>query len=1334
VTTRLIHRPARATRPFAPDDILRIQAPPTPPDGGTGQGAMRFLPVVGIGGSVVMMTALRGVNENFAVIGALLLVAVLLGTAVMFFSQRGQANRERRRDRERYLEYLEDLRDRLGDEERVARSRAQELHPPPAALYDLVRLPARLWERRRTDSDFLGVRLGVGAVSLRDIRVPDKGDALSPTDPFMLAEAEALRFRFGTSPEMPMSVPLDRAGNVSVVGERADALRVVRALLVQVVALHAPDDVSLAVASASIEDWAWMKWLPHVLDPDQTDGPVAMRRLAEDPAELAGVLSSDVRRRAVYAAEVRRGAGGADALSLGPRLVVVHDTRGGTARELVRPDETVPLADMGITVLHLVSDRIDEPGEVGLRLTVRGDEVTVEDRRGVEPRTVRGQVDDVGLAAAEGLARMLAPLRLSPESREIGAQTGEVDFSGLLRLDDPDRLDLSHQWAPRTGRNFLRVPVGVGDLGEPVEVDLKEAAQLGMGPHGLCVGATGSGKSEFLRTLVLALALTHPPDDLALMLVDYKGGATFAPFDGLPHLAGIITNLEDDSGLVQRAYDSLSGEVQRRQLVLKQAGNVANITDYRRLRGDRPDLPALPHLMVFIDEFGELLTAKPDFIDLFLSIGRIGRSIGVHLLLSSQRVEGGMLRGLETYLSYRLGLRTFSEDESRTVLDTGDAFHLPPLPGFGYLKVDTSVYARFKAAYVSGAWGGGRTEDSEDTDRRPKAVPYPELNTLAAAEEAAAVEEEDLLPERTTDPTTLEVLVRQVFGQGERVRQIWLPPLPMAVPLDAAVGSIERTDQGLRIAGYDEGPMRVPLGVLDDPTRQWQGVWTLDLTTAGGHAAVIGAPQSGKTNLLRSVVAGLALTHTPRQVAVYAIDLTGGGLQPLSPFPHVGGVSARSDRDRMRRTVEEVHAMLAQREELFRDRRIDSIDRLRQLHAAGDVPELATADVVLLIDGFGELREDEFESLEESIADLLQRGGGFGIHVVAAMLRWNDVRMALQTTIGTQIEMRLNDPMDSNHGRVLAQTLRADQPGRALTDKKLFGHVALAAAGEVPSTAELGNATARLGAKIADAWTGDRAPAVRVLPHQLAAADLPDVAAERQVVPIGLDEKALAPVLLDLFGRDQHLIVLGDSECGKTNLIRLIARGLSARYGPEELSFAVMDPRRSLRSAVDESHLGGYAGNVRACGGLAAGVTEVLEKRLPDEAEPLPATGESTWSRVVVLIDDYDLLSAAGQAPLDDLLPYIPSARDIGLHFVVTRRVAGASRALFDPFLMTLQESGASGLIMSGERSEGYLLDDVTAAPQPAGRGKLVRRGQPVRLIQTASLDHSKAETELTRE
>ncbi|MET9095984.1 type VII secretion protein EccCa [Streptomyces cyaneofuscatus] len=1323
MSTRLIHRPARTTRPPAAPAPRTIEAPPNLPEGKAGNIAMSLLPVAGVMSSVVMMTVVR--NSQFAALGAIILVVTVIGSVALLFSQRGKAQRTRRTQREAYLAYVEDLREELSAEERERRERADVLNPPPYALYDIVRDPARLWERRRVDDDFLRVRVGTGEMPVRDLQIAEPGSSvLTPPDLFMLNEASALVKRFRNGTELPLTVPLDRIGNVSVIGPREDCLRVARALLVQTAALHAPDDVAIALAAPGdrMADWEWAKWLPHLLDTEQFDGPVAARRIAPSAPQLARQLGPELRRRASYAAEVRRGLAGRDALSMNSRLLVVTDGHGEDAVDLPRPDDAVGLSEMGVTVLHLLEQRVQEPGQVSVRITVDGTDVAIEDLRAPEPLEAHGTVDEAGIPFAEGLARMLAPLRLSAESLADAPLSGPVEFAAMLGIDDVARLDLDRLWAPRGERAFLRVPIGISDSHEPVLLDLKESSELGMGPHGLCVGATGSGKSELLRTLVLALVATHPPEDLALVLVDYKGGATFAPFAELPHVAGVITNLENQAGLVERVHSSLAGEVKRRQQALKDAGNVADIGDYAALRAEkRPDLDPLPHLFVVIDEFGELLTAKPDFIDLFLSIGRIGRSIGVHLLLSSQRIEGGKLKGLDTYLSYRLGLRTFSADESRTVLDTTDAFHLPPLPGFGYLKVDTSHYARFKAGYVSGGYRGPvRRADEEETG--PLALPYEAFNTLAGPDEGPQTAE-PASRRRETGPTELGVMVDQLTGIAPPVRSIWLPPLPTATALDTVAGPLDIGPRGMRLAGAGPSgrPLRVPVGLLDDPAKQWQGQWFLDLTVAGGHAAVIGGPQSGKTTLLRSLVLSLALTHTPREVGVYGLDLVGGGLQALSGLPHVGGIAGRADRERAARTVEEVRTMLALREDLFREHGIDSVEQLRTLHAAGRLPELASAEILLVIDGFGALRDD-FDELDDAIADILKRGGGYGIHVVAAMLRWNDVRIATQSNFGTRVELRLNDPSESSIDRKLAETLSPDEPGRVLTDGKLFAQVALPRTDGVADTADLGAVLERTARSVRATWSGEVAQPVRVLPHILEPHSLPGPAAEPTRVPIGLDQSALAPVLLDLFQHDQHLLVLGDSECGKTNLLRTVAHGLIDRYGDDELVFAVMDPRRSLRGAVPEEFNGGYAYNPKLCMGLSMGIATELEKRLPDENARLEDLEPGNWGkgpRIVVLVDDYDVLTTAGQSPLAAFLPYIPSAVDIGLHFVLTRRVAGASRGMYEPLVQGLRESGASALLMAGDRSEGQLFPGVYASQQAPGRGVFIRRGQPNRLIQT---------------
>ena len=645
------------------------------------------------------------------------------------------------------------------------------------------------------------------------------------------------------------------------------------------------------------------------------------------------------------------------------------------------------------------------------------------------------------------------------------------------------------------------------------------------------------------------------------------------------------------------------------------------------------------------------------------------------------------------------------------VLDTPDAFHLPAIPGYGFLKVDTSVYRRFRSGYVSGPVPSESAPAPEAEVGRPQPLLLPTYNGLARAGESEDAEEELTRPDLGR-PLVAECVDR-LRAANRQVRPVWLPPLPSRLALARV---LSQDDAYAR----PDGAVLVPMGLIDQPAKQRQQPWLLDLNRSGGHVAVLGAPQSGRSTFLRTMAASVSLTHTPRQITLYGMDLSGGGLLRIEGFPHVGGVATRAHRDRLLRLLEELQAMLALRERVFRDRGIDSLTMLRAQHAAGRIPELISADVVLLVDGMGQLRSD-FEELEDSLIALLQRGGSFGIHVVLAMTRWNDLRMAHQPLVGTRLELKLNDPADSVVGRKLASTIRSDQPGRLLTEERLFAQVALPVLEDVDDEG-LGEAIDALAARTAASWEGPAAAPIRLLPTDFSPQELPDALDEPDLLPFGLRQDTMEPAFLELGSRDQHLMAYGDTRSGKTTLLRGIVRSLLERLTPEELVLAVMDIRGDIAAEVPEPYLGGHATNAVETRNLSAAIATELGKRSTDPAAKLAGP------RIVVIADDYDILASGGTEPLKPLLPYLPSARDLRLHVLLTRPVAGASRAMYDVAMQTIRDTGGSTLILSGERSEGQILPQVYAEQMVPGRGRFVRRGERPRIVQVANFEGRSAD------
>lgn len=1140
----------------------------------------RPMPLVRVVMPVVMVAAMAALVVVMVLssgrVHPMMLVAplmMLMGFLAVFSPQGEDDARDTRRA---YLRHLGRLR-AIAEENAVAQ-RARELakYPHPGRLWDLV-IAGGMWGGAvpRAVGE---VRIGRGEVGpAAPIEVADSG-AAEDLDPVCATELRRLVRAFSSVPDMPLVVALEAFRWVGISGPNAWAL--LRCIVAQLVSAHPPETLRLGVLGPRREI-GWAAWLPHTVG----GAEVGLRVL----------------------------------VSFGP----LPSREGGWSDSSW---DTIIEAAKVPTVF------VEKAREEGLALVAEEGSLRVYTAGGMEEI---GVPDSLGRRELGALARAIAAAAARRGVPEAGGplRGGADDLVGMLAATGYPELEslVTDGARPHTLWQYpgeLVAPIGLGEAGEVVRLDLKESALGGMGPHGLLIGATGSGKSELLRTLLVGLIATHSPAELNLVLVDFKGGATFLGLEDAPHTSAVITNLEEESILVDRMRDAISGELHRRQEALRHE-SAANITEYRRSA-------QMPSLLIVIDEFSELLGAHPDFADLFVAVGRVGRSLGVHLLLASQRLDEGRLRGLDSHLSYRIGLRTFSAGESRQVLGVPDAHQLPPTPGAGYLRAGPGELVRFQAAYVSGPVMRRASEEGQVTVRR-----------LTSWSDGVVDATRRTYPEEGRTP--LEVAVAAARDEAGRARagsaaaaarEIWLPPLPERVEL----------------AGVAEhcGALRAAVGMIDRPFRQRQDPLVIDLSAGSGHVALCGAPGTGKTMALRTLVASLAATHSTRDLRVYVIDAGGGGLGTLERLPHVAGVADREEADRVRRVVDEVSGHSGQ----------------------------AT---LLVIDGWHVLSQD-FEDLLAPLTALAAEGPSRGIHLAISTVRWSVLRPAIRDLITTRLELRLGEPMDSLIDRH-AQEKVPDAPGRGITAEKEPFLIAFSSPQDI--------------AHIVAASTDPPVARLRTLPEAVTLGEVEAIAGaiaaenegvthpsgEKSGILIGIGGPALGPIAWEL----DHLVVIGSKGAGKSTLLGTVLTGIAAR-GREECRIVLIDHRRTHLGAVDPELLAAYSATTDATAEAVRKTVATLRGRLPDEKVTAEQLRDRSWwagPDIYLVIDDAELVS---DHVLGELIEILPHSRDIGLHLVVARGSGGIGRAIFRPFLAAVRDQRPAVALLDTAKEEGTVF------------------------------------------
>ncbi|WP_256788109.1 FtsK/SpoIIIE domain-containing protein [Frankia sp. AvcI1] len=1285
-------------------------------------------------------------------LAALGMAAVLRTVYVLLFAVLGPLNLAlsvvsgRRRDRRDFRAATARHRRLRADVERAAQAALEtecaERHaeqPDPASLFATAwRRDSGLWRRRQGDADYLRLRVGI-ANQPSTVRITAAGLPAAPMHA-----------------DLPAVVALREDGVVGVASARSQDIGCW--LLAQAAVLHSPEELAICVLAADAgraAGWRWTRWLPHCRTAAGDAGPWFAADAAGRVARVAELRSLLQRRQSLPP----------DRRPTGPDILLVLDG----ARSLRSIAGLIPVLRagpaVGIHVICLESDVRDLPAECRAVVTPDGESLTVRrDQAGVighvRPDLIgpAGDGGDTPSGAArwyESVARALAPLRLAADDR--AALPVAVRLSDISGESRQAAAAIRRAWSLASGSQTppgsRPVPVGVAG-GSTFALDLSRD-----GPHGLIAGTTGSGKSELLQTIIAAHAVAYRPDELVFVLVDYKGGAAFAECAALPHTVGLVTDL--DPHLVRRALISLSAELHRREALLARFGAKDLDALRRAASGAGPsELAVPPRLVLVVDEFATLARELPDFVTGLVSLAQRGRSLGIHLLLATQRPSGVVSPEIRANTNLRVALRVTDVAESEDVVGCPDAAAIDAAtPGRAVVRTGPE-----RVTTVQTAWVGSpvRTEGDDPDGAAPRvsllAWPGPDVPESEPARPYPAATSRDTAP-GDTELTVLVGAVREAAAAMGIPAQPspWLPPMPERIALGAlpaVVGSDElyphpADTPGRRRPESRQGRPELPgtvltpvaIGLSDRCDRQAQQPFALDLED-GGHLMVVGAPRSGRSTVLRTVAGAIAGALSPLDVHLYGLDYGGGALAAMTSLPHTGALVGRDDPDRVGRLLARLTVAVEQRRRRLAANGVADLQEARRSVApAPDGAVVRPPYLVLLVDGFEALlaasEDADGGELVECLLRLLREGPAAGLRVILSTDR-RGLTGRLASLIDERLILRMADPGDY----ALAGIRAADMPERLSPGRGVAVGGRFTAPVEVQVAVLTLEATGRaqvaafraLGARVrADVHTsgpardGNRPFRVEALPECVTSARMATAQARRSATAphrppgprlraalgLGGDELDVVDLALD---EEPGFVVGGPPRSGRSSTLLTLALSLLAGG----VDVVAVTPRPSaLRALAGQPGVLAVVDSVlRHLAGGGAG-----DEGGPGRPIPPPGTAHlgagvaAPWAvppgrrPPVVLVDDAELI---GEQAAAELASFWQQARDAGGALVI----AGSTEELvlqYRGFVVDVRREG-HGLLLAPRRPVdgellGVRLPRTSPGPVPPGRGVLIRRG-----------------------
>ncbi len=1222
----------RPPRPAPPPPLDAIEVP-EPPKTSTSNAAFNIVAFIA---PLVLAGALFAATRQVGFLAFTLLSPIMvLGN---WIQGKIRGRRGSRRETERFAKQLATFQSELFGAVTTESARLDTAHPDPAEVMRRVLLPStRLWERRPHDPDFLRLRSGLG-----DVPWTPPVDEVKKDAPEELTAAVR---GASTLTRAPVAVDLSAGGVVGIVGDRPAAVALARSLVCQAAVHHGPADLPTVVLvhPDRATEWDWTKWLPHTRDP----GGGSTRLLSADPELSNRMVEGWLQQESEH--ERERGRKRRD--QQGPTLFVVVDDesltegRRAPARTLLRggagPVAGIVIAstsDRLPAVCTTVIDLQGPDGEATLHLPQLG--------RRIDRFLAAGMADDTARECARALARFE-----DPELTIVGA--GLPDMIRLLPLLDLDEIDADavlSRWKAAGADPPPAAPIGMAEDGV-FTVNLHAD-----GPHALVGGTTGSGKSELLRTLVAGLAANTDPEHLTFVLIDFKGGSAFDECARLPHTVGMVTDL--DEHLAERALRCLEAELKFRERVLREAG-ATDLPMY--LRGGRATEP-LPRLLVVVDEFATLKAELPEFVDALVGVAQRGRSLGVHMVLATQRPSGAVSDNIRANTNLRIALRVQDDGDSSDIIDRPDAARLPRhAAGRAYVRLGAGEVVPIQTALATAARLDGVVTPVDAAPFRFGPSPRPQ----PAASLPLPVGGDEHEGEKVTD---LALLVESMIEAHRRTgrpapRRPWPDPLPNFVDLDRLL---------MAAPPPDPAAPEATIALADDPDRQTQ--YPTGWQPAQGNLLIYGVGGAGTTGTLGAIALSLARLHPADRLHLYALDFGAGELDALEALPHTGAVIGAPERERQMRLVRFLRSEL---------------DRRRDLTAEARAAEPM---IVVFVDGYAAFNAEYRDLIGMTMMDEFQRvfadGPEVAIHTILTADRAGAVPSAMASLVRQKLLLRLADPYDYAQFGIPSKTVPKFGPGGAMVaETRQVIQVAM----PVDDLASAARRYARIYPE------PSRRPAtIGLLPVDVA---LDRLRAEAELdirpwrIPVGITEAELGPGWLVVY-EGEHGLVAGPARSGKTSTLAALAT--TCRAARADLVVVTLAPARSpLPSMIDPEH-------------------HLAPDRLATELLPLITPARPT----LLLVDDAD----AVDDPMNVLSGLLGGASPADL-FVVAAGRSESLRGSFSHWTRSLRRSKLGVLLRPNVDLDGELLGVNLPRRVPVamtvGRGFLVNSGD-VEIIQVA--------------